>query len=194
MTAYAFDEDAACIRVQKGTYERLQTVIRDLGVDSVKDFLEALAEGSFGIYDKREYSSEDFAREQEFQDLALDYDQEVKKLCILHFFKEPRYVVDMSRYRALIDRVPGLDTRVREGLGKYLDERKILSDIYLKVRNHFQLGAFEACLQSEWIESRGSLPLLPSVDDIDNRFQIEMEDFYRRADSTVAKRIQQGTP
>lgn len=187
------DDEAVYISLQKGTYERLHAVITDFGVDSVTEFLEAIAEGSFGVYDMSESSNENFAREQEFQEEAINYDQEVKKLCILHFFKEPRYVVDMSRYRDMIDMVSGLDTKVREGLDKYLNESKILSDIYLKVRNHFQLGAFAACLHGEWIESRDSLPSLPSVADIDGRFQIEMEDVYRRADHTVARRIEQGT-
>ncbi|GAA0688201.1 hypothetical protein ISN75_13765 [Dyella marensis] len=187
------DDEAVYISLRKGTYERLQAVITDFGVDSVIEFLEAIADGSFGVYDMSESSNENLAREQEFQEEAINYDQEVKKLCILHFFKEPRYVVDMSRYREMIDMVSGLDTNVREGLDKYLNESKILSDIYLKVRNHFQLGAFAACLHGERIESRDSLPRLPSVADIDGRFQIEMGDVYRRADHTVAKRIEQGT-
>lgn len=194
MTFHASDEETVCINVHKGTYERLEVILRDLGVGSLTDFLEAIAEGNFGIYDMNESFDEDLAREQEIQEEALNYDQKVKRLCILHFFKEPRYVIDMSRYRGMIDMAPGLDTNVRAGLEKYLDERKILSDVYLKVRNHFQVGAFAAYLHGELTEFRNSLPPLPSLTDIDDRFQIEITDVYRRADSTVAKRIGQGMP
>lgn len=194
MTVHVSDEETVCITVHKSTYERLEGVLRDLGVESVTDFLTAVAEGSFGVYDMSESLDEDLAREQALQEEAFNYDQEVKRLCILHFFKEPRYVIDMSRYRGMIDMAPGLEIKVRAGLDKYLDERKILSDIYLRVRNHFQVGAYTAYLHGELTEFRNSLPPLPSLTDIDDRFQIEITDVYRRADSTVAKRIGQGMP
>jgi hypothetical protein len=192
-----------CIDVPTEIFESLEAVSSDCGFASVNEFiLDVIRERVelHGLYNDllggaiEDADDEAVERERAWEKSVLDYDAAVKKFCIQHFFKEPRYVVNMGRYREMVDGVKGLDQAIKVGLAKYLDESKILSNIYVNVRNHFQLGAsavYENLCGS--LNPNDLLPAFPDLSDLDNQFQIELADVCRRADITVAKRLQQAT-
>ncbi|MBV6747223.1 hypothetical protein [Xanthomonas vasicola] len=90
----------------------------------------------------------------------------------------------MSKYWTAIEeaRPTITDPSVIAGLEKYLDESKLISQIYGKVR-----GALE-CRSEPNFKAE-----LPTLDDIEREYRRALEDIYRRADKTVFERLHLAT-
>lgn len=185
------------IELPEDRLEVLKMMASESEFDSIEAMFVAIAQTFIDTYEMtgEQYDQACEKNEEPWSEEALAYDEAVRKFCVQHFFKDPRYLVDMSRYRDMIANAGGIDLAVKIGLAKYLDERKILSKIYLEVRDHFKTASRKASFFM--CESSGplpeNLPEFPTLASLDVQFELELADVYRRADVTVAKRLEQAT-
>lgn len=181
-----------CIEIEDDLADRLKGMVLEGNFDSVEAFVVDALQQNVEIHDdiKNEEMLKADTRKLALEQAVEDWDKSARRLCIRHFFEEPRYTVDMSRYREMVNGAHGVEQSVKDGLTKYLDERKILGKVYLEVRNHFRICTLIG-YRSDWPYSDPpeKLPPLPTLDDLDARFRVELADVYRRADTTVAKRL-----
>lgn len=182
-----------CIEVDDASAANLRVMALEMGFKTVEACVAYVLEQDAKFY--QHATCEETLRAEEARlalDLAVDeWNVAAKKFCIRHFFKEPRYTVDVSRYRAMVASAVDIDQSVKDGLAKYLDETKLLQRVYLQVRNHFTIATLLGyTCGSTYEEPPEQLPPPPTLDDLDARFRVELADICRRADLTVAKRLQ----
>lgn len=131
---------------------------------------------------KERFLAEDAAYEEYDRDRMLSYEieQNVRKECIKHFFNEPKFRVDISKYNSLIEanKEKITDESIISSLEKYLDPEKALKKIYNDVKHTLQFKF-----------STEKTTRLPDVREIREEFDRELLDFYRRADNTVLHRL-----
>ena len=111
----------------------------------------------------------------------MDATQErIKSVCSFHFYKEPKFVADMSRYHAMAAEITDqvTDHGVYQSIIKYIDEKRVLDKIYVEVKRMMvsEAGSHEPGWE-------------PSLSVITAAFNDALKDVYRRADKTVADRI-----
>jgi hypothetical protein len=107
----------------------------------------------------------------------------VRELCIHHFFHEPKFRVDMSKYRVLVDEYTrGLEDReeIRK-LNGYLDEDRKLKEVYEAVKRRLCTPLYSAWLAPEIRR--------PTFDDVKAAVDHEIAEVYRRADKHFAARL-----
>ena len=108
----------------------------------------------------------------------------VRQLCIHHFFHQPKFRVDMSRYRALIEgQAAAMDDReeVRK-LYAYVDEDRKLNDVYEGVKRRLCVPLLSAPSVAGAIQR-------PTFEDLRVAVEAEVAEVYRRADKHFAKRL-----
>lgn len=127
------------------------------------------------LTDRFEKESEAHAAYQQQQWEEIARQDPVRERCRL-YFKDPSFRVDVSRYHELIDAARIEDRKALYELYKYLDETKVLKRIKSEVTSNF-------------VYLRGKKPDEIALDDLKREFDRELRDFYRRADKTVAARI-----
>ena len=107
----------------------------------------------------------------------------VRQLCIHHFFREPKFRVDMSKYRALIEdhksRIADPE-ELRKFYG-YVDEELKLKQVYEAVKHRLCTPLYMAPYTPE-------IPR-PTFDHLKAAVDAEIAEVYRRADKHFAKRL-----
>jgi hypothetical protein len=127
-----------------------------------------------------DHADEEWHREG---DARLHFEDAVKRICIQHFFKEPAFKVDMSKYRAMIDdQAPRVrDAGELEKLRRYIDDDLRLRRIYADVKNSFFYRSDEAN------------PRLPTFEEVKAAFERVFADVLRRADAHVSAQLRKLT-
>jgi UTP:GlnB (protein PII) uridylyltransferase len=124
------------------------------------------------------------AEEEQEQQTAHEFDfyKKVRKLCIKYFYHEPSFVIDMSKYRILVNKYATSfsDDKALARLKKYIDEKHILDTIYAGVRDSVGFTFFD-------------MGRMPEFEDIKDAFTRSLHDVYRRADAHVVKIIAKHT-
>lgn len=126
-----------------------------------------------------EQEEKDFEDNENSKSREFESYEKIRQQCIKYFYDEPKVSIDLSKYRTLIDaRKAHVSEETIVGLEKYLDEQKVLQKIYLAVRNELQ-GRFAS----------DKMEVAPQRQDIQEEFERQLADFYRRADNTVPFRL-----
>lgn len=114
--------------------------------------------------------------------LELEYNHEfrenIRKICIKYFYTEPKFTVDMSKYKAEVEQYSEFfsDPKKLTSLMKYIDEKNVLDKIYRTVKN---------VVLYKFI----SLGKPPELKDLEVEFTTQLQDTYRRADEHVYKTL-----
>jgi hypothetical protein len=133
----------------------------------------------------------DFRADQEeilrAQDDANDryhsYAEQARAFCIVCIYKSksPRFHIDLAHHRRSVAaaRVAGGDTRILDGLDRYLSDQTARRKVYDAVLGHFRYRGDAA-----------DAPSLPTLTEVEQAFDASVSDLYRRADSYVPQRIE----
>lgn len=104
----------------------------------------------------------------------------VKKLCVKLFYKEKVFNADMSKYRIILEENKDnlVKTERYEKLERYVDEKKVIDKIYVKMKNDLQPD-FEA---SDFV--------MPDEESIRNLYPTYLSEIYRLANNHVKSEIE----
>ncbi|CAN7644771.1 hypothetical protein [Pseudomonas sp. LjRoot263] len=130
------------------------------------------------IIKAEELAEEDEERErQEMWEQVSEADQQVRAICIRHFYTEPVFSVDMSRYKSMVEASSQnfSDPYKLSSLRRYVDEEQVLNKIFEKVKSRLRRAA-----------SGGPVP---TIDEVSQAFEIELQEIYRLADAHVERVI-----
>lgn len=125
-----------------------------------------------------EDAEEDAEREMyETWEQVSDADKQIKSLCIHHFYTEPAFSIDMSKYVALVEDYSESfsDPHRLASLRRYVDEEQVLNKIFDKVKSRLRRANLSG--------------VVPTFDDVSKAFDIELEGVYRLADIHVERTI-----
>ncbi|SCZ22868.1 MULTISPECIES: hypothetical protein [unclassified Pseudomonas] len=146
-----------------------------------QDDMELLAIASKAeIQVKRLIEAEDEAERERLcmQEEEYEADQRIREICIHHFFIEPAFSVDMSKYEAMIEASAAgfSDPHKLASLKKYVDTAQVLNKIYDKVKSRLRRAS----------ALNGGLP---TFEEVLRAFEAELQEIYRLADAHVPKVI-----
>jgi hypothetical protein len=147
------------------------------GLDSVIRFLKTVGEriGDPGLLD---YCASAEVQLSSPEGVA----EAVRRLCIHHFFREPKFRVDMSKYRALVeDHKSHLDPDELRKLYGYVDEEQKLKQVYEAVKKRL-------CVPLYCAPSVPAIPR-PTFDHLRSEVEEEIAEVHRRADKHFAARL-----
>lgn len=123
--------------------------------------------------------------DQKIEDMNLDWVYEdpyphadmARLSCIAWFYEENRYVVDMSKYKKIVDdnEIILKNAGLYDRLVRYVDEKKVLDKIYNEVKHSLMHSSNE-----------GS----PDVIQADELFSVELQEIYRKADLHLQKQLE----
>ena len=125
-----------------------------------------------------EDAEEEAEREQqEMWELASEADQQIRAICIRHFYTEPAFPVDMSKYVSMVEASSAnfSDPYKLASLRRYVDEEQVLNKVFEKVKNRLRRTNLSG--------------LVPTFDDVSKAFVIELQEVYRLADAHVERVI-----
>jgi len=125
-----------------------------------------------------EDSQEEAEREQhEMWELVSEADQQIRAICIRHFYTEPAFSVDMSKYVSMVEASSASfsDPYKLASLRRYVDEEQVLNKVFEKVKSRLRRTNLSG--------------LVPAFDDVSKAFVIELQEIYRLADAHVEKVI-----
>ncbi|QXI07014.1 hypothetical protein HU718_004780 [Pseudomonas tensinigenes] len=117
---------------------------------------------------------------EEIEEQAYELDRKVREVCIQHFYTEPAFSVDMSKYEEMItvSAESFSDPYKLSSLKKYVDAQQVLTKIYEKVKNRL------------WRAS-SIHGLVPTLKDVSEAFDVELHEIYRLADIHVSRVVTQ---
>jgi hypothetical protein len=154
---------------------------KSAGLDAVILFLKTVGERT-GDPDLLDYCANAEVQLSSPEGVA----EAVRQLCIHHFFHQPKFRVDMSKYRALVEdhkaRIADPD-ELRKLYG-YVDEDRKLSQVYEAVKKRL-------CVPLYYAPSVPEIPR-PTFDHLKVAVEEEIAEVYRRADKHFAARL--GSP
>ncbi len=130
------------------------------------------------IIKAEEDAEEEAEREQqEMWELASEADQQIKAICIRHFYTEPAFSVDMSKYVSMVEASSASfsDPYKLASLRRYVDKDEVLNKIFDKVKSRLR--------RTTLYES------VPTFDEVSQAFGIELQEIYRLADAHVERVI-----
>ncbi|MCF5889548.1 hypothetical protein [Aeromonas veronii] len=108
-----------------------------------------------------------------------EFREKVRKICIEHFYTNPKFVVDMSKYQVEVGKYAAnfSDSKKLSNLLKYIDEKNVLDKIYQSVKNKLSYDFL-------------SKDILPEYKDVELEFNTQLKNTYCRADEHVYKTLQ----
>lgn len=114
----------------------------------------------------------------EVEEQAYELDRKIRDVCIHHFYTEPAFSVDMSRYEKMIEASAESfsDPYKLASLKKYIDAQQVLTKIHEKVRIRL------------WRASSVSV-VVPTIKEVSEAFEVELSEIYRLADIHVCRVI-----
>jgi len=116
-----------------------------------------------------------------WQHEEYEREQQIREICIQHFYTKPAFHVDMSKYQSMIDDAGAFsDARKLASLLKYIDPDRALSKIYCAVKSRLRRYTFEP-------------GPLPSFGDVESAYKVELDEIYRLADAHVPRVLTQYT-
>lgn len=122
----------------------------------------------------KEREEEQWYLEQEKRSTHID---NLVSFCKKIFFGEKLFSVDLKKYYLTIsESVDSLDEGTVLRLNKYFNEEKVLYDIYNKVKNSLIMSFWE-------------IGKLPDFKDVNPLVEVEVKNFYRRADRYLSSAI-----
>lgn len=115
---------------------------------------------------------------QEMQQRIYESDEKIRKACIHHFYTEPVFSVDMSKYEAMIQASAQRfsDPYKLSSLSRYVDREQVLARIVEKVKNRLRRTS-AMCVTA------------PTLADVVQAFETELQVIYRLADAHVERTI-----
>lgn len=115
---------------------------------------------------------------QEMQQRIYESDEIIRKACIHHFYTEPVFSVDMSKYEAMIQASAQRfsDPYKLSSLSRYVDREQVLARIFEKVKNRLRRTS-AMCVTA------------PALADVVQAFETELQVIYRLADAHVERTI-----
>lgn len=125
-----------------------------------------------------EDAEEEAERErQEMWEQVSDADKQIRDLCIRHFYTDPAFSVDMSKYVSIVEASSASfsDPYKLASLRRYVDEEQMLNKVFEKVKSR--------------LRRTNSSGLVPTFDDVSKAFGIELEKVFRLADVHVERTI-----
>lgn len=123
-----------------------------------------------------EDAEEEAEREQqEMWELASEADQQIRAICIRHFYTEPAFSVDMSKYVTMVETSSSSfsDPYKLASLRRYVDEKQVLTKVFEKVKIRLRRTNLSG--------------LVPTFDEVSEAFRVELKEIYRLADAHVEK-------
>lgn len=123
--------------------------------------------------DEEAESYDQYRREQEDEH---NFMMSIHKFCSDIFYTQNRYYVDMSKYSDIVEDSHKLleNVRVKNRLINYIDEKRVLNKIYVKVRDSIMLL---------------DIKILPEISIVDAMFTSELKEIYRLADIHIPFQI-----
>lgn len=114
------------------------------------------------------------------EEQAYELDRKVREVCIQHFYTEPAFSVNMSKYEEMIaaSAESFSDPYKLSSLNKYVDPQQALTKIYEKVKSRL------------WGAS-SIHGLVPTFKDVSEAFEVELHEIYRLADIHVSRVLTQ---
>jgi hypothetical protein len=148
------------------------------GLDTVLLFLKTVGERA-GDHDLLDYCASAEVQLSSPEGVA----EAVRQFCIHHFFHQPKFRVDMSKYLALMEEHKALidDPEELRKLYGYVDEELKLKQVYEAVKGRLCVPLYSASLMPE-------IPR-PTFDHLKAAVDEEIAEVYRRADKHFAKRL-----
>lgn len=144
-----------------------------------------------GAFTQIEMGLQERMRQQELEEIAedealdqMENDQEaIRLLCLKCFYKDSIFSVDMSKYLNMVEAVQDrfIDSYRLSSLIKYLDEDKVLSRIYEKVKSDLYVA---------YAAGGG----MPNKDDVVKAFEARLSSVCKLADAHVASTIAKYAP
>jgi len=125
-----------------------------------------------------EDAEEETERERhEIWQQVSEADQLIRAICIRHFYTEPAFSVDMSKYVSMVEASSSSfsDPYKLASLRRYVDTEEVLNKIFDKVKSRLRRTNLAG--------------LVPTFDDVSQAFGIELQEIYRLADAHVERVI-----
>lgn len=196
--AEAFEDRAALFRqgLKDPTVDwHIHGVSADIVVDVCARFLFDVAEASGdtsllpmanlalrAVADFQAEQSAIVAAQYQANDRYFSYSEKARKFCFecIKKSKSPRFDIDMTRYQLMVTnaRAAGGESKILDGLDRYLSEKTVRHKIYRSVLNR--------------VRHRGDEPddqPLPTLIEVEAAFDAALADIYMLADAYVPYRI-----
>ncbi|AHZ69165.1 hypothetical protein OU5_2086 [Pseudomonas mandelii JR-1] len=125
-----------------------------------------------------EDAEEEAERErQEMWEQVSEADEQIRAICIRHFYTEPAFSVDMSEYVSIVEASSDCfsDPYKLASLRRYVDEEQVLNKVFEKVKSRLRRTNLSG--------------LVPTFDDVSKAFGIELKEVYRLANAHVERTI-----